>query len=313
MKPIRVLLPGRLDFAGVQILTSRVNEKLLDASVSTPVVFDMKLVQWTEPVGIVGLACLIEGQRRIGREVHLDHNECAIAGYWDRMGFFREVGHPGPVSQNASHPPAGRFAEVRKIHRIDDVDGLAEEIISCLNVEEGEEEWHIVLHIVTEALNNVCQHSGTHGFCAAQYWPSKDRLQICIGDCGVGLKHALTRFGPDDDAAALDLALQVGVTGRPPNFNQPGMRNRGVGLSCIDRLTSANQGRIDLWSGLGRRSTSSPSAYNSNIQWTGTLLMANMRRNGARANFEAVMAQLREELYAIEKSRKTSSSREARS
>ncbi|WP_198364357.1 ATP-binding protein [Roseomonas sp. KE0001] len=295
---LKVALPQSLDFASLMAFTYQW------PSSTDELVIDLSGLRWIEPIGLVALSCLAENYRRGGGRIHLDHDRCGIAGYLERMGLFRELACEGPTPFGMAQPAAGRFAEIRKIEDINSVDDISENIVDVFGMEIGSNEWSILNHIITEALNNVCQHSGAHGFCAAQFWPTKDRLQICIGDWGNGIKHALAKYSPADDASALDLALKVGVTGNPPHFGQPQMRNRGVGLSCIERLVAANKGRMELWSGLGRRSTSSNAAYNGNMPWTGTLLMVNMSREGLKANFQQIMAELSEELRAVEKAGK---------
>jgi hypothetical protein len=255
--------------------------------------------QWVEPTGLVGLACLIEEARRGGSEVVVDYGNCNRAGYWERMGFFRQVGLDGPGASGIPQEAKRRFAEIRKVTDINDVDDLTDELISVASPTDDAR--RIFSHIVSELMNNVCQHSMAHGFSAAQYWPASGRVQFCIADAGCGLKAALqARYKPEDDVAAVDLALQVGVTGRPPNFGQPQMRNRGVGLSCAHRLAAANNGAFELWSRNGRFSTELGTT-SCNARWTGTLVAVTMQRDNLAADFHVVMSALAAELHEVER------------
>lgn len=255
--------------------------------------------QWVEPTGLVGLACLIEEGRRSGLSVDVVHQGCSRGGYWERMGFFRQVGLPPPSATGLYRDGRRRFAEIRKIDDINFVDDITEELVSV--AVPGANEMRTFSHIVSELMNNVCQHSGASGFSAAQYWPGSDLVQFCIADFGCGLKNALQGlYNPTDDGHAIDLALRVGVTGRPPHFGQPHMRNRGVGLSCAHRLAAANNGRFELWSGNAIYSAEGVTIATPE-RWTGTLVAVTMQRSKLAADFRAVMNDLTAELYEVER------------
>jgi hypothetical protein len=258
--------------------------------------------QWVDPTGLVGVACLIEETRRSGGNVTVDFDGCNRATYWERMGFFRQTEMDGPAPSGVARAARRRLAELRKVTDIYEVDDLTDELVSVASPSPDARK--TFSHIVSELMNNVCQHSGAHGFSAAQHWPATGRVQFCIADYGCGLQHALARYSPKDDCDAVDLALRVGVTGRPPNFGQPHMRNRGVGLSCAHRLATANNGAFVLWSNGGMFSTQM-GTLSSNVRWTGTLVAVTMHRDNLPADFRAVMRDLTDELHAVEKAAKT--------
>src|SRR5207342_580460 len=89
-------------------------------------------------------------------------------GYWERMGFFACLDLDGPPA-TARHDPAGRFYELRRVTGMDDVDQLTEELVAVTNPDASARRVHG--YVVSEALNNVCQHSGAEGYCASQYYP----------------------------------------------------------------------------------------------------------------------------------------------
>jgi hypothetical protein len=259
--------------------------------------------QWATPTGMVGLACLIEKLRREGGAISIELNNCDTAGYWERMGFFRAVGLEPPYCAPVNpRPGMGRYAEIRKVSDIECVDTLTRELVAASQPEVGIS--NTFSHILSEAMNNVCQHSGVFGFSAAQYWAKNGRVELCIADSGCGLRSALSpRYAPANDSDAIRLALKVGVTSNSPNFGQSLMRNRGVGLSCIDRLVQANGGKFEIWSGRGRFVNGDGHNHLSVTQnrWTGTLLTVNMMRDKLTANFQAVMQELTAELRSVEK------------
>lgn len=261
--------------------------------------------QWATPTGMVGLACLIQRSQQTGSEVDLRFNNCDTVGYWSCMGFFRGLGLTPPEhQQGVAQPAAGRFAEMRKVGDINYVDALTQELVAATHPPEGSSK--TFSHILSEAMNNVCQHSGAYGFSAAQYWRKTGRVEFCIADTGCGLMEALqSSYTPNDDADAIKLALKVGVTSRSPTFAQPQMRNRGVGLSCIERLVTANGGRFEVWSGNGMFANSGAPPYMTLNRWTGTLLTVSMSRDNLTADFRTVMQQLAVELRSVEAERKS--------
>jgi hypothetical protein len=217
------------------------------------------------------------------------------------MGFFRQVGLDPPPANGIPREAGDRFAEIRKISDIEHVDAITEELVAITHPQDGSRK--IFQHILSETMNNVCQHSLAHGFSAAQYWDKTGKVQFCIGDFGCGLMSALTsRYAPQNDVEAIQLALRVGVTSRPPQFGQRHMRNRGVGLSAAHRLVIANHGRICVWSGRGW--FTDDSAMHCAHGWTGTLIAVTMQRDNLTTGFRAVMDQLTEELRAVERAEK---------
>lgn len=69
-----------------------------------------------------------------------------------------------------------------------------------------------------EIFRNVFEHGEIEsaGFCA-QYWPTTDRVEICIADRGIGVFQSLQSSKytvPDDDKQALYYSLMPGVSSK---------------------------------------------------------------------------------------------------
>jgi hypothetical protein len=140
----------------------------------------------------------------------------------------------------------------------------------------------------------------------SQFYPSESSVRFCIADPGQGLRNSLARFQPESDQAAILKALEIGVSGRSQaaQLAMPKeLRNRGVGLTAIQRLVVENKGEIILWSGEGlyregpdaKRGFQAPSA-----PWNGTLLAAKLPRNQFSRSFRDIMRDLTAELKAHE-------------
>ena len=95
-----------------------------------------------------------------------------------------------------------------------------------------------------EIMRNVVEHSGADriAFCA-QYWPTKERVEVGVMDWGVGIKRGLQqnpKLKPESDGDAIKLALMPGISGKAGSANQrltdSRWRNSGYGLYMTSRL-----------------------------------------------------------------------------
>lgn len=293
----RVVLSPRLDFDGVARLLKDWPEE------PEGLVVQLARDQWVEPEGLVALACLIRRHaERTNGKIELDWSACPDrVGYWERMGFFAAFGLESPGFTDPLGAIRGRFSELLPVSLPDDVDDVAETVLSAIDL-EGEAR-KICQHIVTESLNNVVQHSGTAGFCLAQYYGRRETVKLCIGDWGVGLLGTLSGRGARDDLQAIELALEVGVTGSLPRLQQREMRNRGIGLTAIERLVKANRGTVQISSGRARVRVG-PDGLARRVglaRWPGVLLVAALRRKQILTGVREILRQLDEELRAKER------------
>ncbi|WP_430463329.1 hypothetical protein [Tabrizicola sp.] len=97
-----------------------------------------------------------------------------------------------------------------------------------------------------EVFRNVFEHSGADNavFCA-QYWPSRDTVEICIADRGIGFSKSLSedsRFQNLTDRSALMYSLMPGVSSKAKMFKKKksiqksDWDNAGYGLFFAHRL-----------------------------------------------------------------------------
>lgn len=287
----RLELPQRLDLKALPQLV----REWPHGSTGVEIVLHPK--QWVEPAGLVALACLIEASQRAGAAVTTDHSGCPAAGYWERMRFFSALGIASPEPSGPAREAEGRFSELKAIGDIFEVDEVTEGLVDVSQPTGEFRETHN--HIVSEALNNVCQHSRACGFSQAQLYKATE-VHFCIGDAGIGLREALRVFGPLDDLAAIEMALRVGVTSGSSRLGQRELRNRGVGLCAIERLVVGNGGRLVIWSGTGFYGSDGTRLANA-PHWQGTLVAAALRRNYLAMNFRDAMKQLDNEQRALRK------------
>lgn len=78
-----------------------------------------------------------------------------------------------------------------------------------------------VAYALRKIMRNCLEHGATHQFWyAAQYRPSRNRIEIAVLDEGRGVAESLRRnesLNVPDDTAALRLALQAGISGAETN------------------------------------------------------------------------------------------------
>jgi hypothetical protein len=109
---------------------------------------------------------------------------------------------------------------------------------------------------LSEACQNIVEHSGTSGWVAVQTYEWRRRLGrrvvvIAVADAGIGFRRSLEstqagRYGDRwGDATALEAALIQGVS----RFRDPG---RGQGLGGIRRYVNRWDGSISIRSGTAR-------------------------------------------------------------
>lgn len=115
---------------------------------------------------------------------------------------------------------------------------------------------------------NVCEHSGTVGFVAAQTMPGLHQLRFAVADSGSGLQETLAFRGATSDRDAIGLALD-GVS----RFDAP---DRGGGLRQTAALVNQLDGSVYVATGTEsvREAGSSRSADSCPHPYAGTLIEA---------------------------------------
>jgi len=104
-----------------------------------------------------------------------------------------------------------------------------------------------VYYLISELTQNIIDHSGTDkGYLFAQFFRSKNYMDICIADSGKGIRQSYLESGkfiPSDDVEAIRFAMNGKSTKPLPD-------SRGFGLSTSRRmLCKGLKGKFFLWSG----------------------------------------------------------------
>lgn len=177
------------------------------------------------------------------------------AAYAARMSLFQHLGvdfDPHMVAREE----AGRFLPVTQVSDRQALTGVIGDISALLHLDSEPDGLAAVQYCVSELIRNVLEHSGsTDGafVCAHRYTKKKPhRVTIAVADCGQGVAAHLGRAHPEasaDDAVALGLAMQPGVTGAIPGlYGTPD--NAGAGLFITRSIAKGTGGYFLIYSGL---------------------------------------------------------------
>lgn len=189
--------------------------------------------------------------------------------YAAHMGFFNAFGYhdaprkPGNSNGNSRHLPvnilscealrdeaASEGTEVGNI-----IESKAKHLAEMLCGADSGDLFDTLSYSIREIIRNVVEHSESQqiGICA-QYWPTKNRVEVAIIDRGVGLRKTLQRnphLDVNNDRSAVNYALMPAVSGRAfkGSRQQRGpWANSGFGLYMTSRICR-NGGNFFIASG----------------------------------------------------------------
>lgn len=208
---------------------------LRTTAVEESYLLDFRGVGHAEPFGMLFLAALIRQFVRARRQAQGKDCEFRVANYADKtyaswMGLFKSFGldhgnGPGEASGSGTYIPLTRLTvsrivgEARNeyVHHGEVIEGEARRIAHILTRNASGDLTETLTYAVREIMRNVVEHGETsHIWYAAQYWPTKSRVEVSILDEGIGLLKSLRRnpgLKVDSNQKAIFMALQPGVSG----------------------------------------------------------------------------------------------------
>ncbi len=232
-------------------------------------IFDFRQLRWLEPFPMLYLSNQLKRfarQRRGSRMLVGNHEHLSYAGH---MGFFQAFGldfgkQPGQARGNERYLPMTILAvadleqEATSSHcQIGEiVESRSQGLARLLTQQDGGDLVDTLAYSFREMIRNVVEHSKSENveYCA-QYWPTKQRVEIAVLDTGIGLRASLCEnpfLEPDDDREALNLSLVPGVSGKMYRGKKSNpydeWQNSGYGLYVTSRLCG-NGGAFFICSG----------------------------------------------------------------
>ncbi|HEV2886090.1 MAG TPA: hypothetical protein VGX49_04205 [Jatrophihabitans sp.] len=207
-------------------------------------VLDLSGVSWLDPLHLVGAAAIAQLAAARGSRLRLSGLRGNPAGYASRMHLGAIVEHFGgshdlPASQRELDR-SDTLLEVTELATGSDVrqlSGLVHDRVAGYDADIA----HALYTALAEIGSNVCEHSGTVGFMAAQTLRSQRVLRFAVADAGVGLLGTLAGQGAEDDRMAITMALSGTSRNQGPG--------RGTGLPTAVSVVSRLGGAVLLASG----------------------------------------------------------------
>ncbi len=193
--------------------------------------------------------------------------------YAIRMGLFEHlnVSHERLVEE---HEEAGKFIPITQVKTGGDLAAVIGNVSALLHLDKEPHALAAVQYCISELIRNVLEHSGSiEGayVCAQRYASNPPHVSIAVADCGFGIGSSLAYSYPDaehDDRIALQLAMQLGVTGAVKSgMYGSSTDNAGAGLFFTRAIAKATGGYFALISGDGvfrikrRRNSDPPAVY----------------------------------------------------
>lgn len=227
-----------------------------DISNESELELDFSKVTRIEPFAMLVVSSQLRRLKQRNQECRLQCTGTGHLGYAGHMGFFKAFGEnigqaPGASSGSKRYIPI-QILSTNQI-RIDasdrgveigtEVESQSEAMSRMLCRESEGDSFNTLSYSIRELVRNVVEHSNSSqlGFCA-QYWPSKNRVELAIIDRGMGLQESLLsnpHINPSNDKEAINYALMPAVSGKAYKGarKQKGpWANSGFGLYMTSRI-----------------------------------------------------------------------------
>lgn len=246
-------LPKRLDLDGA--LSAVAALKALPAMERYRI--DFSEINFVEPFGMLFFATVLRQFRRSNYKIRFLADGYKQHHYAAHMGFFKAFGldfgkEPGEAPGNAQYVPITPLAvdELRREainHHEDEretIERRATGLATLLTRQDSGPLQETLSYSLREIFRNVLEHSGADTiWYAAQFWPEKGAVELCILDEGIGIGKSLRRnphLTIQTDHDAIELALLPGISGVAfrggPKQRKDPWANSGYGLFMTSQL-----------------------------------------------------------------------------
>ncbi len=272
---VKTLSIRNCNYEKMLYLTAYTNENFIK-NLSTKVIeFDFNDLYYLKPIGIVTFYSLIESLNQAEFEfifsklVNLNRN--AIS-YGLNIGFFQQLGLNQSYFNRGGatyiSPKRIEMSELRieldsiKKSNVDYCDEVAHELVGKISQTtrymNDEDVKDLISFSIREMLRNIFDHSQAQTFWyVTQAYPRENRIEIAIGDTGVGFKGTV----PFDceymwyndcvkDIDAIYEAVKPGVTAMSNHsYEIEDNKNSGYGLPLVKKIAEETNGFLLVASG----------------------------------------------------------------
>ncbi len=260
-----VPFPTSLDFSSASLFS----KEMETVALADECTFDFAQVGNTEPFGMLLTSSVIQHLRERHPNTKFRARNYAHVRYAAHMGFFKAFGldfgkSPGEASGSSSYIPL-TFFECDELERQaiangeyvgETIESESKKLAVMLSRSDKGEVFDTLTYCLREIMRNVVEHSGAKNFgICAQFWPTKNKVEVAIVDRGIGLAGSL-KANPHltigSDKSAINYALQPGISGKSFKGARQSKAghwvNSGFGLYMTTRLCR-NGGSFFLVSG----------------------------------------------------------------
>ncbi|MPW38623.1 hypothetical protein GBV73_02765 [Thermococcus sp. 101 C5] len=220
MKLVKVVNPR-----GESLLNQLASLYLTFKNVHGNVIFDLSDVTWIFPILILPIASYIHDTGSDFRPPVKPE----VSSYLGFVKFPRGVSSVGEMRRGGNYIPITLLKDESPVDRARLQDEFLKMIYKVLN--SSVEVKNAIYYPVEELVENIFQHSGKNeGHVFAQYYPTKEFLDLCIVDRGIGLAASYKKGkGLNlDDEEAIEMALR-GYSVKPEE-------SRGYGIRTSKRV-----------------------------------------------------------------------------
>ena len=282
-------------------------------------ILDCKVVQHIEPFTIAYVSSVLKKYTEDHPSIVVEFRNYGPS-YAAHMGFYKAAGlnfgnDPGEARGSQNYIPL-TIIKVGDIEReaaesYEHVGNIIEKessrLAEMLIRDNDGELFDTLTYSLREIMRNVVEHSDSEVLeICAQYWPTKNKVEIAVLDSGSGVKKSLSNnpfLKIENDRDAIHLALMPAVSGKMfkgvKKRTNDAWQNSGFGLYMTNRI-ARNGGSFFLSSGSYGLLLSAQGKRDMNMIFNGTALrmVIDTTRTG---NLSSSLARYRSEGYAIAK------------
>ncbi len=209
-------------------------------------VIDLRGATFVTPAGMLAIVSFAHAAMNEGRSVRLLRpRDLNVARYLSRSRLGLRLGAVGAkhdLFAVQEHEVGLGLLEVTSFTNTMGADVLAQHVERVASKTDPNTARTIYMAIVALGENVEAHSEQAYGYAAAQQL--QERFFFAVADPGVGFRHALRAHSPTTDSAALELALQPGISGLQET-------SRGFGLEELKRAIQKLGGSFRLRSGTG--------------------------------------------------------------
>lgn len=237
------------------------------------ITLNAQYVRFIDPLGLAVLGALLSSYP--GRQFAMPWMGTDVAGYMDRMNFFRHFSIGDIVVPNrARTDQSSGLVELTCVKEGSESENIANRLADAITGElteakptvvhdmntprsQFERFRHPIWYSLSELIENALTHARRDGhvniavWVAAQFYRSSGIVRLAVVDNGCGVLHTLrnhAQLGEKTHLAAIQAALEPKVScNRDMPFNEHG--NQGVGLTTTYRIARAGRGGLLITSG----------------------------------------------------------------